>query len=605
MVPPVVAELRILLPIRPTRPWVLPAIVLLTGSIFVADLLTARGIAIWVLYLLPLTLTNWLASSRAPLAYAGLAVVLDVTGFLLSPAGLWGWPALANRLIALGVFSCGGALNFRLRRARDAESEAQERLKLLIQYAPAALAMFDRDRRYLAVSQRWITDYRLEGQAVLGRRHDEVVPDLPDRWREIHRRAQAGETIAMAEDPFLRANGSVRWLRWEVRPWRAADGEVGGIVIFTEEITALKEAHQAVEASEERLRLALDAAELGIFDWDIATGRITWSEWHGRLWGYSPGEYDGSFEMFTRRVHPDDLPAVDAALARTQATRTPYRMEFRVVRPDGTSHWVQGQGQFTFGPDGQPKRMRGVVKDVTDRKVQEEALRESNAVLATLTARLNHALEEERARISREIHDELGQLLTGVKMDLRWVERHLDTLFAADRRVNPVLDKLVAASELVDATIVSVQRFAAELRPGILDALGLGPALQFEAARFQLRTGVEVIVHLPVDEPPISPEASTVLFRIGQEALTNVARHANARHVTIEFRASAGSAELVVADDGQGAPSGQTEAAGSLGLLGMRERARAVGGTVVFQTAPGLGMTVTARIPLAPEARAP
>src|SRR6185503_6816044 len=171
-----------------------------------------------------------------------------------------------------------------------------------------------------------------------------------------------------------------------------------------------------------------------------------------------------------------------------------------------------------------------IAQDITERKQGEEKLKATSEQLRALSARLQSVREEEATRIAREIHDELGQKLTGLKMDLRRAERKLEDLEGSPA-VNTVLDTIVSTTELADEMIAAVQEIAANLRPGVLDKLGLGAALHYEARRFQERTGIRCNMRLPEAEPTFSKEVSTALFRIFQECLTNVARHANASEV--------------------------------------------------------------------------
>lgn len=252
---------------------------------------------------------------------------------------------------------------------------------------------------------------------------------------------------------------------------------------------------------------------------------------------------------------------------------------------------------------GEPEFLLGIGHDVTERSRADQALRDSRSLLRALAGRLQSVREEEKARIARDLHDELGQLLTGLKMDLRWLERRLSDL-PASAAVNPLVDRAVAASDLADRTVRSVQRIAAELRPGALDRLGLVPALRQEARRFQERSGLPCEARLDEAAPEPPPEVATALYRICQEALTNVTRHASATRVVVTLDAEPHGLVLRVEDDGRGfdpaAPGPE-----ALGLLGMTERATLLGGDVAFSRRPGGGTTVTARVPLAAQAEGP
>lgn len=228
----------------------------------------------------------------------------------------------------------------------------------------------------------------------------------------------------------------------------------------------------------------------------------------------------------------------------------------------------------------------------SERKRAEEKLRETNEQLRALAARLQSVREEERIWIAREIHDELGQALTALKIDLSWLESKLP------RDQKPLLNKTKSISKLVDNTIRSLRRIASELRPGVLDNLGLAAAIEWQAQEFQTRTGITCRCWLNLDDSGLSKEQSTAIFRIFQEALTNVARHANATDVDISLEEKAGELVLEVRDNGKGITESEISNPKSLGLLGMRERAFLLGGEVKIIGAAGKGTAVTVYIPL-------
>jgi signal transduction histidine kinase len=212
--------------------------------------------------------------------------------------------------------------------------------------------------------------------------------------------------------------------------------------------------------------------------------------------------------------------------------------------------------------------------------------------LAELSAHLERAREDERAGIAREIHDELGQALTGLKMDLAWLGRHME---APETEIR---ERIAAMSTLIDETIGQVRRISAELRPGVLDDLGLRAALEWQAQEFEKRTGTRCAFQSSVEEVVLTRDASTAVFRICQEALTNVARHADATRVDITLERQARLLYLAVVDNGKGMREGAARSLASLGLLGIRERARRLGGEVEVTTGGAGGTTVRLTVPL-------
>jgi signal transduction histidine kinase len=203
---------------------------------------------------------------------------------------------------------------------------------------------------------------------------------------------------------------------------------------------------------------------------------------------------------------------------------------------------------------------------------------------------VQRAREEERTRVAREIHDELGQALTAIKIDLASLIRDLP----ADKKQETKAESVL---RLVDHTIESVRRISTELRPGILDDLGLVAAIEWAAEEFQARTGTSCRLHLPENDIVIDTERATAIFRIFQETLTNIARHANATQVDITLSKDDGDIVLEVRDNGSGIAEEQLSTAGSLGILGMRERALLFGGEFTISGAAGKGTIVRARIP--------
>jgi PAS domain S-box-containing protein len=231
-----------------------------------------------------------------------------------------------------------------------------------------------------------------------------------------------------------------------------------------------------------------------------------------------------------------------------------------------------------------------IASDLSEMKRAEQALRASSEQFRSLAARLLSVREDERARISRQVHDELGQSLTAVKMDLAWVAGRLP------KRNGKILQRIRTTAQMADRLIQSVRRISTELRPAILD-LGLAAAVEWQVQEFQARSGVQCKVRLLIREV-FTSNVSTAMFRIFQETLTNVARHAKATRVEVVLEKQRDRLVLLIHDNGRGFDQVDPSLSHSLGLLGMRERAAVLGGQVDISSSPGKGTTVAAWIPL-------
>jgi signal transduction histidine kinase len=268
--------------------------------------------------------------------------------------------------------------------------------------------------------------------------------------------------------------------------------------------------------------------------------------------------------------------------------------EYRILLPDGGVRWVLDSARMRH--ENGVIRIDGVVGDITQRKLAEEKARHAFEQLRALAAHTEGVREEERKRVAREIHDQLGQALTALKIDLSGLLRE----FHSCDQAHP--GKAESILRLVDETIQSVRRISTELRPGILDDLGLVAAVEWAAEEFQARTGTECRLELPEGDVAADPAQATAIFRIFQETLTNVARHANATRVDVRLADGNGGLVLEVRDNGAGISAEKLSQGQSLGILGMRERAALLGGVLAIRGAAGEGTAVEVRIPEVPPA---
>lgn len=289
-------------------------------------------------------------------------------------------------------------------------------------------------------------------------------------------------------------------------------------------------------------------------------------------------------EAWLRSKLAEDRTRMDALSTSTlQSGERCYSQEFRCRRADGELQWLfedvhiepLGEGEW---------RLVGVCTDITRQKRTEEELR-------ALSARLQAAREEERSQIAREVHDDLGQMLSCLKMDLTWLAQRLP---ARELLLHAKAKNLLA---MVDEMVASVRRIATELRPAILDTLGLAAAIEWQIAEFAQRTGIRCATSW-LEDLSLSDEGSIAVFRIVQEALANVARHSGATRLRISLAQANGMAVLTFRDNGRGITGSEAGDPGAIGIAGMRERASLAGGEVAIEGVPGKGTTVTVRIPL-------
>ena len=269
-----------------------------------------------------------------------------------------------------------------------------------------------------------------------------------------------------------------------------------------------------------------------------------------------------------------------------------FRAVFTNKRKNGELFWDDRTITPVKDNRGDITHLIATGRDITERKKVEEEVYQSREQLRALTARLQSIREEEQTRISRELHDELGHLLTALKIDL--VALSKDPLIKS----KPQADDLQSMISLTDHSLQTVKRIATELRPGVLDHLGIGAAIEWQSKEFQSHTQIKCEVRLPEERIGLNKDKDIILFRILQESLTNVARHAQATNIVITLKMEKQSISMIVQDDGRGIEESEVVGMRSLGLLGMQERAHLVGGKLTITGEKGKGTTVSVSVPM-------
>jgi len=372
-----------------------------------------------------------------------------------------------------------------------------------------------------------------------------------------------------------------------------ASGVVSAIGVVATDITDRRVTEQALREQRTLLAEAQKIAGLGSWEWDPDTGRVSWSEELYRIFGVTPQDVPPSFENYLERLHPEDRQQSGSMVARALIDNRPFSMLERVVRPGGELRYVRSQGDVVRNERGKPIKVLVACLDITDQRHSESALRQAAQDLHGLTRRLVQAEEAERRRLARELHDRVGQSLSALNINLDIISRDSQALPPALRQ------RLEDSLGLVDGTLQSIESVMADLRPPLLDEYGLAAALGWHAEEFSRRTGVQVAVadRTPDAAKGARPEAAVALFRIAQEALNNVLKHAQAKSVRINVSATDEELVLDVHDDGRGFDP-RAARRGRWGMTTMRERAEAAGGQLHVDATPGQGTRIHARVPL-------
>lgn len=602
----------------------------------------------------------------------------------------------------------------------------EELLRTFVRNVPAGVAMLDREMRYLEVSDRWCADYSVDSSQVLGHSHYEIFPEVPDRWKEIHRRALNGETLRADEDAWEREDG-ITWVRWEVRPWQTSAGNIGGIIIFAENVTRRKQVKEALRASEERLRLAQRAASIGTFEWNVQTGAESWTPELETMYGLTPGGFGGTHSGWTSLIHADDREKVQLLADETLKTGRPMAGEWRVVWPDRTVHWIAGRWQVLMDENGRPWRVVGVNIDVTERKRAEHELSEANErlrlaleagksseellmifvkkvpvavamldhelrylqvsdrwcsdngveaqellgrprevfpemperwkevnrralqgetlradedswesagstrwarwevrpwrkpdgniggilvfaediterkrmeqTLSDMTRKLIESQDQERARIARELHDDIVQRLALSAVELGELQQSLQGEPPENKQ------RIAALGQTITEISTDLQTMSHELHSSKLEYLGLAVAARSCCREFAEHHKLDIDFQCHDVPARLPQEVSLCLFRVLQEALNNAVKYSGSRKIQVRLWETSGELHLTTNDSGKGFDLEQALQGAGLGLISMRERVRLTGGTITIDSGPNHGTRIHARVPMPSEQR--
>jgi PAS domain S-box-containing protein len=411
----------------------------------------------------------------------------------------------------------------------------------------------------------------------------------PESWERLrHAVEEALRTGAPYELDVesVRPDGSTRWLIARGEAQRDASGRIVRLRGTAQDITERRRVQEALRESEERLRLAAQSGRMYAFEWDPVSDVIIRSAEFAHILGVSnePGKVTCRQMMDT--VHPDDRDRVAAAPAACTPENPTYRVQYRVLHPDGSVVWLEKSGHAFFDRKGEVHRVIGMVADITERKLAEEAI-------TALSHKLMEAQEAERARIARELHDDIGQRLAVVLITLEQLKQAAGNADEARGRIDELAMQVGGISR-------GIRNLSHELHSVTLRYLGLVEALRGFCRELSEQQKVEIrFFHQNVPET-VAPEVSLCLFRVLQEALHNALKHSGVRSFNVELRGTPGWISLVIRDEGTGFDPGRAMKGGGLGLISMQARLRLLNGLLSIDSKQGRGTAIHARAPLAP-----
>lgn len=353
-----------------------------------------------------------------------------------------------------------------------------------------------------------------------------------------------------------------------------------------------KLAEEKLAQSELLLNKAQQMAHIGSLEYNIETKKEIWSNEIYRILGLLPEEIQPSQDKLLSFIHPDDLNFVKNNVEQARKELRDMSFYNRIIRKDGAVRHIYFESKFEFDRQGKPTKIQGIIQDITDGKKAEQEIILKNEQLKSLTSHLQRVREEERTTISREIHDELGQQLTALKMDIDWV------LHKQNNPTEALVAKLNEMLQMSDGIISTIRRISSDLRPAIIDDLGLIAALEWKCNDFEEKMGIPCHFVSNVKERKFENHFGINTYRILQETLTNVGRHAAAKSVMVSVNETETELFLEIADDGKGISLENMQNGKTLGIVGMKERAALLGGQLIIEGEKNKGTHTKLILPL-------
>ncbi|WP_221251876.1 PAS domain-containing sensor histidine kinase [Desulfuromonas versatilis] len=478
------------------------------------------------------------------------------------------------------------------KRMHFALRQSEERYRSLVEDIDFGISLIGADHKILMTNRAQSRYYQKPAEAFIGRQcfrefagKDHICARCPGVT------AMAENRPVEVEGERVRADGTRWYAHIHAFPVFGPDGRPTGFIEVTEDVTERKRIERKLVENEERLNFALEATRDGLWDFNLTTGEVYFSPRWVEMLGYRPEEVAPEYYTWEKLLHPDDRDRVLEALTEhVEGRAATYEAEVRMKTEAGGWIWILTRGQVVRrDQQGKALRMIGTHTDITDRKRAEEEIRFLNHQLINLA-------EEERARLARDLHDEFGQILTTLQLGMETLRNMTRNM---GKEAEGQYQRLIGLIALLGDHVRDV---SAQLRPNILDNLGLVSTLQWHIEKFSVQVpDLRVELTVAGEARRLGRDMELALYRISQEALNNTAKHSRAEHAWIELEYGQDQVALTLRDDGLGFDPQQTRDAENgfkgIGLLGIRERVGALGGTLDIRSEPGRGTAIRVMLP--------
>ena len=468
----------------------------------------------------------------------------------------------------------------------------EQEFRVIVENAPDLIARYDREFRRTYVNPAFNKSYDMPTEDLIGKPMFSIIREAgldvkEDELTKVRQLfADVFETGKSCEfEITLPLLAGRRDYSVGLFPELDANGSVINVLSIARDITERKHVEDVLRKNEDRIRLIIDTIPTMV--WTVQPDGTV--DFFNKRWLEYAGE--AATEEPNRIVHPEDLPGAMEKWLANMVVGKPTEDEIRLRRADGEYRWFLVRTAPLRDEQGNVIKWYGVSIDIEESKCAEETLKQSYEEIRRLSEHLQKIREEERRSIAREIHDELGQQLTAIKMDVVWIDKKLPG------EVSDIKRKLKNIIGLLDGSDQSIRKILSELRPKILDDHGLLEAIKWLGRQFTETTGIPVGFTATEEEIKVSEQIATCMFRVCQEALTNITRYSHAKKVSVSINIFENNIKLIIEDDGTGFDTASVQNKNSFGILGMKERVLSLGGAFELVSSPGKGTKITASLP--------